>query len=113
MFSCWRSIIIRAGPSASLLTLCLAANSCWAASTGSSGQSAEAQYQKRVQPLLARYCYSCHNDEKHKGELSLAALAKGSDALEHPEIWEKVLSKLRDHEMPPEGKPQPSSGERE
>ena len=113
MFRGCKTVGIRAPLSAGLLTLWLGfgANTCLTA--GSTSPSAEVQYQKRVQPLLARYCYGCHNDEKHKGELSLAALTKGSDALQHPEIWQKVLSKIRDHEMPPEEKLQPSPSERE
>jgi hypothetical protein len=111
MFCCCKTVRIRASTLAALLVVCFTANPSGAAS--SSVQSAQTQYEKRVQPLLARYCYGCHNQEKHKGELSLAALANGRDALQHPEIWEKVLSKLRDREMPPEEKPQPSSAERE
>lgn len=115
MFCCCKTVIIRVlravGPLA--MSVAFGANPCWAANASATGQSVEAQYQKRVQPLLAQYCYGCHNEEKHKGELSLAELANGRDALKHPEVWEKVLSKIRDREMPPEEKPQPSSGERE
>src|SRR5215831_21125974 len=114
MFRGCKMVIFGALRAAGSLAISIAFGAnAWSASASATGQSVEAQYQKRVQPLLERYCYGCHNEEKHKGELSLAALSNGRDALKHPEVWEKVLSKIRDREMPPEEKPQPSSGERE
>jgi hypothetical protein len=93
-----------------LVVVCfaLASNLCRADNAG-----AQKEYQKRIQPLLAQYCYGCHNQEKHKGGLSLAALVNAHEALQHPDVWLKVSDKLRNREMPPEQKPQPSAAERE
>ena len=59
-----------------------------------------------VRAMLDRYCVACHNDRLRTAELSLA----GVDA-EHPEadpeLWERVVSKLRAASMPPPGRRRP------
>ena len=52
--------------------------------------------------LLDRYCLSCHNDRTRTANLSLEAhdLASVGD---NPELWEKVVRKLRAGMMPPPG----------
>ncbi|MEO5922563.1 MAG: DUF1592 domain-containing protein [Bryobacteraceae bacterium] len=56
--------------------------------------------------LVNTYCVSCHSKTLKTGGLSLDGLnlkAPASDA----QIWEKALRKLRGHQMPPPGSPQP------
>ena len=60
------------------------------------------------QTLVEEYCLSCHDDDKKKGELSLEKLA-AHDVAQHPEVWEKVVRKLRARQMPPIGKERPDS----
>ena len=59
-----------------------------------------------VRSMLDQYCVACHNDRLRTAELSLA----GVDA-EHPEadpeLWEKVVAKLRAASMPPPGRRRP------
>jgi hypothetical protein len=76
-------------------------------------RASRTDFKKDVQPVLSQYCYGCHNAEKHKGGLSLAAFTEASAVRTHPKAWNEVLRKLRDREMPPEGKPQPSDLVRE
>ena len=56
--------------------------------------------------LLDRYCVTCHNDRLQTADLALDNLD-----LEHvgeaPEVWEKVVRKLRAGIMPPSGRPRP------
>ena len=60
------------------------------------------------QLLLNRYCVSCHNDRLKTAGLTLDAYAL--DAVgRHPEIWEKVVRKLRGGLMPPSGRPRPDA----
>jgi hypothetical protein len=56
--------------------------------------------------LLNRYCVSCHNQKLKTAGLMFDTLdvAKVSEA---PEIWEKVVRKLRAGVMPPAGRPRP------
>ena len=78
---------------------------------GAAGQAAGAPQAERAAPasqraLLDRYCVSCHNTRLKTGNLAL----DGSDLSqvgEHPEVWEKVVRKLRGGLMPPAGRPRP------
>jgi hypothetical protein len=56
--------------------------------------------------FVARYCTSCHNDRLKRGGLTLDAASR--DEVGHaPEVWEKVLRKVRARQMPPVGLPRP------
>jgi hypothetical protein len=50
--------------------------------------------------LLDRYCVPCHNDRARTANLSLAGLDLATVG-DHPELWEKVVRKLRAGVMPP------------
>ncbi len=56
--------------------------------------------------LINRYCVGCHNDK-----LKTAGLVLNTVSVEHvdqnPEVWEKVVRKLRARYMPPYGLPRP------
>ncbi|HEY2845570.1 MAG TPA: DUF1587 domain-containing protein, partial [Bryobacteraceae bacterium] len=55
---------------------------------------------------LDRYCVTCHNDKLKTANLSLQNLDL-TTAGNHPEIWERVIRKLRAGMMPPPGAPRP------
>ena len=57
--------------------------------------------------VVNEYCLSCHDEDHKKGELSLEAVAS-HDVARHPEVWEKVVRKLRARQMPPIGKSRPN-----
>jgi len=50
--------------------------------------------------LLDQYCVTCHNDRAKTANLSLAQLDLATVG-DHPELWEKVVRKLRAGVMPP------------
>jgi uncharacterized protein DUF1592/uncharacterized protein DUF1588/uncharacterized protein DUF1587/uncharacterized protein DUF1585/uncharacterized protein DUF1595/cytochrome c len=56
--------------------------------------------------LVDDYCVSCHDEDKKKGGLSLDTIA-AHDVARHPDVWEKVVRKLRARLMPPIGKERP------
>jgi mono/diheme cytochrome c family protein len=56
--------------------------------------------------LLNQYCISCHNARTRSGELALDA-ADPSRVAQDPELWEKVVRKLRTRAMPPAGSRRP------
>ena len=56
--------------------------------------------------LISAYCFTCHSQRLKTGGLALEGLNLGS-AEDNAQIWEKVLRKLRGHQMPPPGSPQP------
>src|SRR6266571_5831851 len=56
--------------------------------------------------VINRYCVSCHNDRLKTGGLALDTVAAHQVA-QDPEVWEKVLRKIRARQMPPVGMPRP------
>jgi mono/diheme cytochrome c family protein len=56
--------------------------------------------------LLEKYCITCHDDEQKTGNFSLQS-ADLNTVGDHPEVWEKVIRKLRAGMMPPPGMPRP------
>ena len=60
-----------------------------------------------LQGAFSQYCYSCHNQRLKTAGLALDTL-DASKPTENPEVWEKVIGKLRLRTMPPKGAPRPS-----
>ncbi len=65
--------------------------------------------QRPISPLhsfVGRYCADCHDSEMKKAGLDLDGILV-EDVTKHPEVWEKVVRKLRARQMPPMGKQRP------
>ncbi len=62
-------------------------------------------------PFLDRYCAQCHNQNLKSGGLNLVQTDPGRLAAE-PDLWEKVVRKVRTGVMPPPNLPQPSATDR-
>lgn len=88
------------------LGLAALASSC-SDSLGPDGLAARAA---RQWSLLDDYCVECHNTTDFTAELAFDAMSPAA-VPEHPEVWEKVVRKLRGRMMPPPGGPRPE-GER-
>ena len=56
--------------------------------------------------FVDEYCVSCHDEDKKKGDLALDSVLADAVA-QHPDVWEKVVRKLRARQMPPVGKRRP------
>ena len=56
--------------------------------------------------LVQEYCVVCHNEALKTGGLSLQAIDV-NQVQNHPDVWERVLRKLRANAMPPTGMPRP------
>jgi mono/diheme cytochrome c family protein len=56
--------------------------------------------------LVDEYCVSCHDKDEKRAGLALDMVA-AHDVLQHPDVWEKVVRKLRARQMPPVGKTRP------
>ena len=50
------------------------------------------------------YCLTCHDNNAKEAGLSLEAIA-ADEVATHPDVWEKVVRKLRTRQMPPVGEP--------
>ena len=59
--------------------------------------------------VVKRYCAGCHNATLKSGGLSLDGLDPAT-AGQHPQVWEKVVRRLRGRTMPPVGLPRPDEG---
>lgn len=70
-------------------------------------------YVTEVQPLLQKYCFGCHGDEKQKGGIQLSVLnpdfVNGHDAPQ----WHAALDMINSSEMPPKEETPPSNEERQ
>src|ERR1044071_7599625 len=69
-----------------------------------------AQHPQSQWSTIQTYCLGCHNQYVRSGNLLLDQLGAESVA-QHPEIFEKVVRKLRGRQMPPPGITQPSQQE--
>src|SRR3954471_7972157 len=56
--------------------------------------------------IVNEYCLSCHDEDHKKGGLALDAIL-GDPIARHPDVWEKVVRKLRARQMPPIGEDRP------
>jgi mono/diheme cytochrome c family protein len=63
-----------------------------------------------VRAMLDRYCVTCHNQRLNTAGLALDALDLRRVG-DHAATWEKVVRKLRAHEMPPPRAPRPAGPE--
>lgn len=61
--------------------------------------------------FLDRYCAACHNEKLKSGGLSLIKPDLSRPGAQ-PDLWEKVVRKLRTGVMPPPNMPQPSGADR-
>jgi len=58
--------------------------------------------------LLNKYCVTCHNEKLRTAELLLDK-ANVDNLAENPDLWEKVLKKVRTSAMPPAKAPRPDA----
>ena len=78
---------------------------------GTAGTAASPVEAARSSPdgaLIKTYCAGCHNERTKSGELSLEHADLSSISL-HPDLWEKVIRKVRAGMMPPAGMPRPDA----
>ncbi|MEM7235615.1 MAG: DUF1592 domain-containing protein, partial [Planctomycetota bacterium] len=78
-------------------------------------EEAAADASPEVRAFLGHYCSRCHGGKRPKAAIELRSFVESEGALDFPrerKIWEKVIRVLRQREMPPEGKRQPSEDER-
>src|SRR4051794_16466405 len=59
-----------------------------------------------VPVVVGQFCIGCHDPESAKGGLNLAAVV-AADVDRHPQVWEKVVRRMRGRQMPPAGRKRP------
>jgi len=100
------------------LILCLASPCEARADTGGADHEAlkadsEAYFSDRVTPFIKDYCIQCHQNRRptQAGVNFSPALKAPGHAAFHDQ-WKRAVAKVKAHDMPPEGAPQPSDGDR-
>ncbi|MCY3842854.1 MAG: DUF1592 domain-containing protein [Acidobacteria bacterium] len=61
---------------------------------------------EQTRATLRRYCLTCHNERLRTAGLALDALDPERVG-DRPDVWERVVEKLRTGAMPPAGRPRP------
>ena len=73
----------------------------------------KAVFEKSVSPFLSKHCTMCHNAKVKMAEVNLEQWRDSTKAMAERDGWQDVLTKLRNGEMPPPGRPRPTASERE
>ena len=71
--------------------------------------AADAQFHSKVEPVLKEYCYDCHGDGAHKGNVAFDQWKSDAEVAGNSELWWKALRNLRAGMMPPANKPKPTA----
>ncbi|MDB6020482.1 MAG: Protein of unknown function (DUF1587)/Protein of unknown function (DUF1592)/Protein of unknown [Pedosphaera sp.] len=79
---------------------------------GASSSPDADSFSHEIRPLLDEYCAKCHGPAKSKGGVNLSSFTNTISFFHDVPLWEKVAEKVRSHDMPPEGKPQPADAQR-
>ena len=73
-----------------------------------SGQADE--FDTAVRPILTQTCVQCHDAQTAAGGMSVAELTSAESLVQHRDVWETILRRLRAGDMPPAGIPRPDAG---
>jgi hypothetical protein len=92
-----------------ILSLVLSSAAALSAGAPTAPKADAVTYQKSVEPMLAKYCFGCHNASLKSGNLNLQAYQDAGTALKDPDVWETVMQKLHSGVMPPPGLPRPKA----
>lgn len=68
-------------------------------------------YQASIQPLLKRYCHSCHAGDRTEAEIDLEVFSTIDAVQKQPKIWQRIRHMLESRQMPPKDAPQPTDKE--
>jgi hypothetical protein len=71
----------------------------------------QADFEHKMTPLFQKYCYSCHG-MNGSGGLDLARFKTIEAIQKEPTLWRKVMTRITEKTMPPQGAPQPGDEER-
>ena len=100
------------------LILCLAPPCAVRADTGGADHEAlkadsEAFFSDRVSPFIKDYCIQCHQNRRptQAGVNFSPALKAPGHAAFHDQ-WKRAVARVKAHDMPPKGAPQPSDADR-
>ena len=81
-----------------------------AAACGNGNDVAVVSSAEDAAATLERYCAECHNAAEFAGDFSVTSLDPAA-VHENPELWERIVRKLRTRTMPPQDalRPEPAT----
>ena len=106
----WLSVVRKAGLAGLAAALVLTAPTKLSAQESNAASPGLSPVTNKRQ-FLDRYCATCHNERLKTGGMSLAQ-ADPAKIGGQPDMWEKVVRKLRTGVMPPPSAPQPPDADR-
>ena len=75
------------------------------------GANLASAFEKKVRPLLERYCFDCHAPGEME-DLDFLAAETVADVADHRDLFAGVAEQLENRAMPPKKSKQPTEGER-
>lgn len=67
----------------------------------------EKKFVEEVRPLVDRFCFRCHGNEKQKGGINFESYENFDQIKGRLDLWENAFERIQSYEMPPEGSKQP------
>ena len=64
----------------------------------------EKYFINEIEPILEEFCYSCHGEKKQEGDLDIEGVIGERPFVMNKEVWENVLARVQNKEMPPKDK---------
>jgi hypothetical protein len=95
-----------------LLALGIALVSTLGTSKGTDWTKLNEEYEKKIQPLIEKYCSGCHSGADAESGLAFNNFADAKSVFRQRRIWEKVAVRIDIADMPPVDSPQPSPEDR-
>lgn len=95
-----------------LLALGIAFVSTLGTSKGTDWTKLNEEYEKKIQPLIEKYCSGCHSGADAESGLAFNNFADAKSVFRQRRIWEKVAVRIDIADMPPADSPQPSPEDR-
>lgn len=71
----------------------------------------EHRYWEDIEPMLARYCFGCHGEDRAKGGVRFDGILTLGDALDMADEMALARELIQTRQMPPAGEGAPSAGE--
>ncbi len=100
-----RANLIAAGRAIAMLTVMAALSRAVA-----DAPSGSTEFRRDIRPILETYCFDCHGDGAHKGNVAFDELKTDQAVLTNRDLWWKALKNVRAGMMPPAKKPRTSHG---
>lgn len=69
-------------------------------------------FEQHVLPALETYCFDCHDAASAKGDIDLESALTEKPLVRNRALWENVAERIRNGDMPPKKKEQPSAEEK-